>query len=533
MWNPINVLNLAKMKYEERGFQSTSPTSPEDLHMCNLILNFLDIHSNDINISLETVETLEEIGHSSDESMNCSSDDDSCANASSEEEYIPSPNKTCTSIPVSDKEQAVKFWLNEGGRKRLKLSSVQSRFRFVKSERELYKWKKELLEVRNMRQNSTRESLKGKLFERFKTARDRQNTVTDGDLRDWAIRIASEMKIADFQASSTWLSRFKKSYRIRSRKITTFTSKNRVQQLPLTENIIGKFIADVKTKLAVIPTTAVYNADQSGFVKELRAHRTLSFRGEKKTESVAQSMNAMTHSYTIMPVISMSGVLFPQLYICLQEHQGKLGPKIKKELFSCKNLVIDASKSGKMGKNNFQYFIRNVFLPAAETNSLLLLDSWSGHNDTSAFLENDEKVVDIIRIPPGTTSVIQPLDKEFFRQWKSFFRKLSDNIISDTSLSFQVYQRNSILKLQSFVHYQFTSPRFKNLIKYAWYAAQYTEQRPGTFFTPSQFCLNKTSTYCEVPECANFSFVRCAWCKENICFSHSVDTSHFCDDYRE
>lgn len=286
---------------------------------------------------------------------------------------------------------------------------------FVKSERELYKWKKELHEERNMHQNETWKSLKERLFERFRTARERQCTVTNGDLQDWALRIANEMNISDFQASSTWLSRFKKSYRIGSRKITKFISRKLVEEIPLITNATEKFVANVKTKLAVIPASAVYNADQSGFEKELYAKRTLSFRGEKQTESVVQSMNAMTHSYTIMPVISMSGLLLPHLYICLQEPQGKLGPQTKKGLFTCKNLIIDVSKSGKMGKSNFQYFIRTVFLPVAENNSLLLLDSWPGHDDTSVFQEDDQKTVDIMRIPPGTTSVIQPLDKYFFR----------------------------------------------------------------------------------------------------------------------
>jgi hypothetical protein len=39
--------------------------------------------------------------------------------------------------------------------------------------------------------------------------------------------------------------------------------------MPLITNAIEKFVADVKAKLAVIPASAVYNADQSGFEKEL------------------------------------------------------------------------------------------------------------------------------------------------------------------------------------------------------------------------------------------------------------------------
>jgi hypothetical protein len=53
-------------------------------------------------------------------------------------------------------------------------------------------------------------------------------------------------------------------------------------------NATEKFVADVKTKLAVIPASAVYNAYQSVFEKELHAKSTLlSSRRNKQTESVA------------------------------------------------------------------------------------------------------------------------------------------------------------------------------------------------------------------------------------------------------
>jgi hypothetical protein len=97
----------------------------------------LDIYWNDVNISIETVEALEEIETNSDGSGSCDSSEESCAYKSTQQGYLPSPKKQKTEIPFSDKEKAVKFWLNEGGKTRLKLSSVQNRFRFIKSEREL------------------------------------------------------------------------------------------------------------------------------------------------------------------------------------------------------------------------------------------------------------------------------------------------------------------------------------------------------------------------------------------------------------
>jgi hypothetical protein len=63
-----------------RGNRSTrrkpAPSNfPEDVHMCDLLVNFLDIHWNDVNISIETVETLEEIENNSDGSGSCDSND--------------------------------------------------------------------------------------------------------------------------------------------------------------------------------------------------------------------------------------------------------------------------------------------------------------------------------------------------------------------------------------------------------------------------------------------------------------------------
>jgi hypothetical protein len=48
-----------------------------------------------------------------------------------------------------------------------------------------------------------------------------------------------------------------------------------------------------------------------------------------------------------------------------------------------------------------------------------------------------------------------------------------DKIFSDRTIPFQLFQRDSILKMQSFIHYQFSSPKFGDLIRYSWYATQY------------------------------------------------------------
>ncbi len=183
-----------------------------------------------------------------------------------------------------------------------------------------------------------------------------------------------------------------------------------------------------------------------------------------------------------------------------------------------------------MGKRNVTFFIENVVFPSCEKKSLLLLGSWSGHSKIESLSAHNEIATDIqiLKIPPGTTNLIQPLDKEFFRQWKPLYRKITEKIIVSRQADFHAYQRDSILKLQSFIHYQFSSPRFRNIIRYAWYAAQYVDERPASFVTPAQYCCHITEQLCEIDFCESSSFIICSWCKKNLCFNHCIIQSHFC-----
>jgi len=54
-------------------------------------------------------------------------------------------------------------------------------------------------------------------------------------------------------------------------------------------------------------------------------------------------------------------------------------------------------------------------------------------------------------------------------------------------LEIRLHSRDAILKLQSLTHYQFLSPRFRDLFKYAWHKGGYIEDRPAQFETPVDF----------------------------------------------
>jgi hypothetical protein len=97
---------------------------------------------------------------------------------------------------------------------------VRKRFRFVSSERQLYRWKRQI-----ERQEASLPLTKKTVYEYDRQyaelieAKQNKCSFNDSDLRDWAINIASEMGISNFQASGTWITRFKQAHRIGSQRL--------------------------------------------------------------------------------------------------------------------------------------------------------------------------------------------------------------------------------------------------------------------------------------------------------------------------
>ena len=99
-------------------------------------------------------------------------------------------------------------------------------------------------------------------------------------------------------------------------------------------------------------------------------------------------------------------------------------------------------------------------------------------------------------------------------------RQFSDSVILlDYDLNLHI--RNSIIKLQSLVHNQLSSPGYHNLFKYSWFKSGYIAEKPGEFENPVDFSLKTFSnTLCEIPGCQNVAVIRCSWCKQSLCFKH-------------
>ena len=249
--------------------------------------------------------------------------------------------------------------------------------------------------------------------------------------------------------------------------------------------------------------------------------------GEKTTKGQVKSMNAVTHSYTIMPIISLAGKLIDPGFICSREPTGKLGPRVKQSLYQANNIHVTCSKSGKLTKTHVQYWAKNILCPSVSKDCLLLLDSWSGQTDPSIYDHVFDKNITCkqMQIPPKTTGDIQPLDRSFFRQWKYLKQKIYDRVAID-EMNVEIRSRNCILKMQSLIHNQLSAQRFSNLIKHAWHSSGYTTNQPDHFENVKDVCFSFAEDLCSEPACNESSFICCSHCSSILCFNHFFVNDH-------
>jgi len=524
--NPANILNMLIILFQISNIPET-PVNNKEIELRDVIKDIIHSSMNDMSSDIYTDTTLEFENYWKSNLLDADFVDDYEIEILEEDENDDQAEDSCTSISeereiVNDdyKRRAVGFW-KSAKRGRYSLSTVKHSFKKVKSLRQLYRWEHYIQKGGTHREKML--YISEYVLQNFKEADEEKKIIHDMDLRRWALEAKAQIDLSSFKASATWILNFKRKYRIVSRKITKFVSRSAQRDKEQLQIACQEFIATVKSNINLFELENIYNADESGFNLELHSGRTLTTQGVKTVESIAQSLSATTHSYTIMPIISASGQLKSPLYLVLKEASGNFGPRVEESLFRPANVYIAASKSGKLTTQHFQSWFTNVFVPVTGSFSVLLLDSWSGHCPASLqeFIPKKDKDIRILTIPKKTTGMIQPLDVYGFRLWKNFVRTFSDRVML-LNYDINLHLRNNIIKLQSLTHIQLSSPRFHNLFKYAWYKSGYIEERPPQFETPVDFCFNGKDIQ-EIPRCSICgapAVIRCSWCKQYFCMQH-------------
>jgi len=236
----------------------------------------------------------------------------------------------------------------------------------------------------------------------------------------------------DFAASKKSIWKFKSANRICSRKITKFLTSRYKQESEHIAATAQLFVDSALIAFSDYSPNQIFNTDQSGFNYEIYSGRTLPQKGQKEVLSTVISIHAITHSLTIQPTISLDGRLLSPLFLCIQEGSGEFG--IRTQVYRPENVAVYCSSSGKMSKGLAKSWFLDSFMPSMDTKALLLLDSWTGQSDRKMFedLLTDDKTINILKIPPKTTSLVQPLDY-FFRQESSGKGRKWSSVVSKCS----------------------------------------------------------------------------------------------------
>ena len=111
-------------------------------------------------------------------------------------------------------------------------------------------------------------------------------------------------------------------------------------------------IADFALNLQPVhDPTETFNSDQSGVNYSVHTSRTSSYTGERQTIASANAIAPLTHSYTIQPLLDMTGRLAGRLYVNLQVRDGRFEPTVAANMPQFRNLYVTRSKSGKLSKD--------------------------------------------------------------------------------------------------------------------------------------------------------------------------------------
>lgn len=203
-----------------------------------------------------------------------------------------------------------------------------------------------------------------------------------------------------------------------------------------------------------------------------------------------------------------------------------MSANIKQNLFKADNVIITCSQSGKLTTSLVEYWVQKVLIPTlGDRKTLLLSDCWGGQRDNKLY--QSLKNLTRLEIPKKTTSMIQPCDVYYNRQYKYIIRQIF-GFARLYDLDVNLAQRNNVIKMNSLAYNQLSSKKFNLMIRYSWYESGYIKQNPGVFQNVKEVCFSFKDSLCQIQKCSDsIPFIKCSHCNDVLCFEHFFILYHF------
>jgi Tc5 transposase C-terminal domain/Tc5 transposase DNA-binding domain/DDE superfamily endonuclease len=532
MINPRNVMDiLANLISERLTLTPTPPSTKRDDEVAQMLFENVESILDCTSYSFENDDTLDLDRDTAliEEEITSDDNDDDVSDDLDDEDYDDEGEKKNTlphQFSFEYMHNVVEFFDERDritGKRKHSFSNVQRHFKRVKDRNYIRRFRKYLESQGTARQKL--DKIDSSVYKSFENARNKFLSVHDIDLRRWALKTAAELSHSTFVASDHWIYEFKKRHNIVSRKITKLVTKREIHNKDMINKSAEDFVTTVQKIALNYPEHRVLNTDQSGLQLEIFSNRTLSYQGEKLTLATVRSINNTTHSYTVQPTITMSGALVGPLFLCLKEESGRLSERVKLTLFKPSSIVLTCSKSGKLTSSLVEYWRDEVLTHIVGNEKYLLIsDCWGAQGARKIYDELPN--IRRLEIPKKTTSMIQPLDVYFNRQYKVIARRLSDHIRL-YELDINLAHRNNIIKMNSLIFNQLSSRVFTRMIQYAWFRSGYLTTDPGSFQNVKEVCFTFTDYSCSVDNCNEMIFIQCSWCERLLCIYHFFTDYHF------
>lgn len=147
--------------------------------------------------------------------------------------------------------------------------------------------------------------------------------------------------------------------------------------------------------------------------------RTNNKRGERTI--CIKTTHAEKKGFTAALAATASGKKLPAV-IVLKEHGGSLGEHVRLIFRIPPNIRVRASTNGWMTAEDFQHWLVHICGKESQCR-LLIVDSYKPHQTEDSIKKvKDSCNSDVIIIPGGCTSIVQPMDRCINRSFKEYMR---------------------------------------------------------------------------------------------------------------
>ena len=242
-----------------------------------------------------------------------------------------------------------------------------------------------------------------------------------------AQHLLPSLKNRSMSALVSWLKKFNGRHNITYRRLSHVGQQDPFQ-LRTVQCVFGELVSRILKDL-MVPPFFVYNMDQTGVIFDSIGHRVLQKKGTKKVWSYSREKSQKGYRCSVFLTVAQDGDVTQPFIVFPGTKNGRIHTQEVPDLDS--NASYTVQKNGWTDTETMMEYAEDVFIPNVRQKQqttgykgpvFLLLDAHICHSDREFVGLLRKENVYVINIPPGSTSVCQPLDVSVMKPFKQKLR---------------------------------------------------------------------------------------------------------------